>query len=76
MIKFETQKQTYSTMFGGKGTTTYEIECDPKDTKEELLEQLQQKFDFHEAYPGCSYIEYWYKQDNKVVVTCRSWGCD
>lgn len=76
MIRFETKKEISSTMYGGKGTTTYSFDCDELDTKEELEKQLRKKYYFDEEYPGCSYVESWHKEGNKVFVTFRSWGCD
>lgn len=76
MINFNSRKEKYSTMFGGKGTTTITLECDPNDTKEEVEAQLKKRYSFTEEYPGDTYVEDWYKDGNIITVTFRSWGCD
>jgi hypothetical protein len=76
MINFETVRIIHDYTYGGKGTRVYEYECDENDTKEELEKQLRKKYYFDEEYPGCSYVESWHKEGNKVFVTFRSWGCD
>ena len=77
MIKFETMLKVRENYFGGNGTTTYEIKCDATDTIQDIEKQLREKYPFHEEYPGCSFVDDFYKMnDTTIRVTFRSYSCD
>lgn len=76
MIKWETKRETFTTMFGGKGYTNYSVECDKTDTSESVRKELEEKYSFEETYPGEAFIDSYSVEEGKVRFTVRCYGCD
>ena len=77
MIKFETMLKVRGHYSGRSTTLSYEIKCDSTDTLQDIEKQLREKYPFHEEYPGCSFVDFFYKQnDTTIIVVFKSYSCD